>query len=86
MTARHHSVPGHCHFIVPQARNTYFSGREAELALLDEYLTETDYDAGSAYPIVAVHGLGGVGYAQSWLTYLGLGPTKISRVLLGKLN
>ncbi len=47
--------------MMPHSRNLHFSGRHTELALLDEHLTEMDYDVCANYPIVAVHGLGGVG-------------------------
>lgn len=64
-------IPGHRHFLVPHSKNPHFWGREGELTVLDEYLTEVDYDTSSNYPIVAVHGLGGVGYANSSLIMLG---------------
>lgn len=51
--------PGH--FLVPLPINPQFVGRESELRLLDEYLCAKEGETDLSYPIVAIHGLGGVG-------------------------
>lgn len=75
------------HFMAPKSRNPQFSGKDGELALLDEYLTELDNYTCSTYSIVAIHGLGGVGYAHS---LVGTASTqtllKISSTCLEKPN
>lgn len=52
-------VPGH--FIVPVSPNPHFVGRTEQMQLLEDCLSAQDYDVCTTYPIVAVHGLGGVG-------------------------
>lgn len=47
--------------MVPVSANPQFVGREEQMQLLEDYLSAQDYDICSTYPIVAVHGLGGVG-------------------------
>jgi len=49
------------HFIVPFDPNPQFYGRSSELAVLDDLLTASDHTENSAYPIVAIYGLGGIG-------------------------
>lgn len=51
-------------FSVPVSRNPQFSGRESQLRELDT-LTEHDSTKCIPYPIVAVYGLGGIGYVES---------------------
>ncbi|MCJ1231967.1 hypothetical protein MMC12_008647 [Toensbergia leucococca] len=58
------------HFLVDVRQNPQFSGREKELNILDENLTESDSYICSPYPIVAVHGLGGVGKTQLVTEYI----------------
>ena len=53
------SVDGH--FMVPVSPNPLFVGRTEQLQLLEGLLGAQDYDTRLRYPIVAVHGLGGVG-------------------------
>ena len=53
------SVDGH--FMVPVSPNPFFVGRTEQLQLLEGLLGAQDYDTCLKYPIVAVHGLGGVG-------------------------
>lgn len=48
--------------MVPVSQNPQFLGRELELDAIDQYLTEPDTKRNSTYPIIAIHGLGGVGY------------------------
>ncbi|KAF6231685.1 hypothetical protein HO173_009987 [Letharia columbiana] len=55
-------VPGH--FIVPVSPNPHFVGRTEQMQLLEDCLSAQDYDVCTTYPIVAVHGLGGVGKTQ----------------------
>ena len=55
------------HFLVPVSKNPHFSGHNEELQLLEKYLKLVDHTPCSDYPVVAVHGLGGVGYAISSL-------------------
>ena len=49
------------HFMVPVSPNPHFIGRREQLQRLDDCLSAQDYDTNSTYPIVAIHGLGGVG-------------------------
>ena len=53
------SVDGH--FLVPVCPNPFFVGRTEQLQLLESFLSAQHYDTRLKYPIVAVHGLGGVG-------------------------
>ncbi len=41
--------------------NPQFVGRESELRLLDQHLCAKEGDTDLIHPIVAIHGLGGVG-------------------------
>ena len=49
------------HFFVPLSPNPQFFGRTAELRLIDDHLNAQEHQNCSNYPIVAVHGLGGIG-------------------------
>ena len=54
-------TPMEPHFMVPVSPNSQFVGRTEQLQLLEDFLSAQEYDMCSAYPVVAVHGLGGVG-------------------------
>jgi hypothetical protein len=62
--------PSPQHFIVPFAPNPQFYGRNSELTLLDELLTASDDTEKSTYPIVAIYGLGGIGYVRAFVRSL----------------
>lgn len=47
--------------MVPFPINPQFVGRTEQIQLLEDYLSAQEYHTCSTYPIVAVHGLGGVG-------------------------
>lgn len=47
--------------MVPVSPNPHFVGRTQQLQLLEDCLSAQDYSTCSTYPIVAIHGLGGVG-------------------------
>ena len=49
------------HFMVPVSPNLQFTGRTEQLQMLEDLLSAQDYDTHSSYPVVAIHGLGGVG-------------------------
>lgn len=49
------------HFLVPVSPNPNFVGREKDMTMLEGYLNPQEHQTSSGYPIVAVHGLGGVG-------------------------
>lgn len=51
-------------FEIPNTRNLKFSGREVELALLEERLASPTLNIPYSYPVVAIYGLGGVGYVS----------------------
>lgn len=47
--------------MVPVSANPQFVGRTEQIQLLEDLFSAQEYDTCSTYPIVAVHGLGGVG-------------------------
>ena len=50
-------------FVVPTPLNPNFQGRSRELEILDDFLKERKERGNSTLcPVVALHGLGGVGY------------------------
>lgn len=51
-------------FEIPNTRNLKFSGREVELALLEQHLAGPTLNTPYSYPVVAIYGLGGVGYVS----------------------
>ena len=53
-----------CLFVVPTPLNPNFQGRVRELKTVDDLLKDRKKYGGSTLcPVVALHGLGGVGYA-----------------------
>ena len=52
------------HFSVPIYRNPQFFGRREQLGILEKYLDIDEKRGYPRYPIVAVHGLGGIGYVR----------------------
>jgi hypothetical protein len=59
------------YFIVPFDPNPQFYGRISELEMLDELLTASDTMENPTYPIVAIYGLGGIGYVWTFIRYFG---------------
>ncbi|MCJ1317976.1 hypothetical protein MMC15_003303 [Xylographa vitiligo] len=51
-------------FLVPVSKNPHFYGRHEELQLLEKHLKVVGHTPSFDYPIVAIHGLGGVGKTQ----------------------
>ncbi|MCJ1420142.1 hypothetical protein MMC32_006499 [Xylographa parallela] len=49
-------------FLVPVPKNPHFYGRHGELQLLERHLKVIGHTPSSDYPVVAIYGLGGVGY------------------------
>ena len=53
-------------FMVTASPNQNFQGRRSELERLDRLLTSRKHIGTSSHgPIVALHGLGGIGFAQN---------------------
>ena len=49
------------HFMVPVSPNPHLTGRTEQLQCLEDLLRAQDDNTRSTYPVVAIHGLGGVG-------------------------
>lgn len=49
------------HFMVPVSPNPQFTGRTEQLQILEDLLSAQDHNTHSSFPVVAIHGLGGVG-------------------------